>query len=151
MSATLVNATLTWKLTIENRGSSKLNSVMVAGDMMAAHASLPVEQQLATDGQPLELIDELPGIQPGGQAELSGEFRVPLSSINPIKAGSALLFIPLLRFRVEADGASTLATFAIGETPPVAAAALLPFRLDLGPRVWPRISHRQVDRPVVSA
>lgn len=151
MSATLMNCTLTWKLKVENRGDAQLGPVTVAGDMVAAHASLPVDQQLATDGQPIELIKELPHVAPGEQAELSGEFRVPLSAISPIKAGSALLFIPLLRFRVEAEGASTLATFAVGETPPVAAAALLPFRLDLGPRVWQHINHRQVDRPVISA
>lgn len=151
MSATLMNCALTWKLKVENRGDAQLGPVAVAGDMVAAHASRPVDQQLATDGQPLELIRNLPPIAPGEQAEISGEFRVPLSAINPIKAGSALLFIPLLRFRVDAEDAGTLATFAVGETPPVAAAALLPFRLDLGPRVWQRISHRQVDRPVISA
>ncbi len=151
LSATLMNCALTWNLKIENRGDAQLGPVAVAGDMVAAHASLPVDQQLATDRQPLELIGELPPIAPGEQAEISGEFRVPLSAISPIKAGSALLFIPLLRFRVDAEGAITLATFAVGETPPVAAAALLPFRLDLGPRVWQRISQRQVDRPVISA
>ncbi|MFM5908307.1 MAG: hypothetical protein ACKOPO_12110 [Novosphingobium sp.] len=151
MNATLVNAALTWKLTIVNSGDKPLGPVIVAGDMIAAHVSLPVEQQLATDGQPLELIKEIAAIAPGDEAEVTGEFRVSLASISPIKAGSALLYIPLVRFRVEAEGASTLATFAIGETPPVAAAALLPFRLDLGPRVWSRISHRQVDREPLSA
>ncbi len=151
MSATLVNASLSWRLIVENRGDTPLGPVMVAGDMIAAHASRPVEQQLATDGQPLELIDEIGVIAPGEQAELRGEFRVPLSSIQPIQAGSALLYIPLTRFRVEADGLTTLATFAIGETPPVAKAALLPFRLDLGPRVWAKISQRQVDRQPIAA
>jgi len=151
MSATLVNASLSWRLIVENRGDTPLGPVMVAGDMIAAHASMPVEQQLATDGQPLELIDDIGVIAPGGQAELRGEFRVPLSSIQPIQAGSALLYIPLARFRVEADEVTTLATFAIGETPPVAKAALLPFRLDLGPRVWAKISQRQVDRQPVAA
>ncbi|MFM6932162.1 MAG: hypothetical protein ACKOUT_07955 [Novosphingobium sp.] len=151
MSATLVNTALSWRLIVENRSDKPLGPVVVAGDMIAAHASLSVEQQLATDGQPLELIDDIGVIAPGGQAELRGEFRVPLSSINPIQAGSALLYIPLARFRVEAEGATTLATFAIGETPPVAKAALLPFRLDLGPRVWARISQRQVDRQPIAA
>ncbi|PLK26371.1 hypothetical protein [Novosphingobium sp. TH158] len=151
MSATLINATLTWQLTVENHGTETLGPVMVAGDMIAAHASLPVEQQLATDGQPLELLGEINLIEPGDQVTLKGEFRVPLAAINPIRAGSALLFIPLIRFRVEAAGSSRLATFVVGETPPVAAAALLPFRLDLGPRVWPNISHRQVDREAVAA
>jgi hypothetical protein len=151
MSATLVNASLSWRLIVENRGDTPLGPVMVAGDMIAAHGSLPVEQQLATDGQPLELIDEIGVIAPGEQAELRGEFRVPLSSIQPIQAGSALLYIPLARFRVEADEVTTLATFAIGETPPVAKAALLPFRLDLGPRVWAKISQRQVDRQPIAA
>lgn len=151
MSATLVNASLSWRLIVENRGDKPLGPVMVAGDMIAAHASMPAEQQLATDGQPLELIDNIGMIAPGEQAELRGEFRVPLSSIQPIQAGSALLYIPLARFRVEADEVTTLATFAIGETPPVSKAALLPFRLDLGPRVWAKISQRQVDRQPLAA
>ena len=151
LSATLVNATLTWQLSVENRGDDSLGPIMVAGDMIAAHSSLPVEQQLATDGQPLELLDEIASIPAGERVDLQGEFRMPLSSVNPIRAGSALLFIPVLRFRVEAEGTSTLATFVVGETPPVAAAALLPFRLDLGPRVWPRISQRPIDRAPLPA
>ena len=58
----------------------------------------------------------------------------------------------LARFRIEAarKGAETLRlarTFVVGETPEKAGAALRPFRLDLGPRVYSRVGQREVAQP----
>ncbi len=144
LSATLVSTTLVYKLTVANLLEEPIGPIVIAGDMIAAHASLPVEQQLATDGQLLELRHEIPALASGESIEIAGELRLPLSSINPIRSGTALLFIPLVRFRAEAKGSSMVSAFAIGDTPQVATASLLPFRLDLGPRVYSRISQRRI-------
>jgi len=114
--------------------------------MIGAHGAVPVEQQLATDGQPLELRHEIARIEPGERIELSGELRLPLAQINPIRSGAIALFVPLARFRAEATGATTLATFVVGELQQTSAsAALLPFRLDLGPRIYSQVSQRRID------
>ena len=150
LSATLINTNLSYRLSVTNTGAAALSDVVVAGGMISAHASLPVEQQLATDGQMLELLHQIDVLGPGETAELSGDLRLPLPQITPIRSGQALLFIPLARFRVETASDTTLATYVIGETPPVAEAALLPFRIDMGPRIWSRVSPRRVDRPVAA-
>lgn len=146
LSATLINTTLSYRLVVENRGDAPLGPVRVAGDMIAAHGALPVEQQLATDGQPLEPRHEITSLDPGERIELRGELRLPLARINPIRSGAVALFVPLARFRAEADGATTLATFVVGEAPQTAtSAALMPFRLDLGPRIYSQVSQRRID------
>ncbi len=150
LSATLINTNLSYRLSVTNTGAAALSDVVVAGGMISAHASLPVEQQLATDGQMLDLLHQIDVLGPGETAELSGDLRLPLPQITPIRSGRALLFIPLARFRVETASETTRATFVIGETPPVAEAALLPFRIDMGPRIWSRVSPRRVDRPVAA-
>ena len=150
LSATLTSTSLSYRLSVTNNSTTALSDVVVAGGMISAHASLPVEQQLATDGQMLELLHQLELLAPGETIELTGDLRLPLPQITPIRSGKALLFIPLARFRVEAGSTAALATFVIGETPPVAEAALLPFRIDMGPRIWSRVSRRRVGQAVAA-
>ncbi|MEO7248147.1 MAG: hypothetical protein ABIW31_06795, partial [Novosphingobium sp.] len=144
------STSLSYRLSVTNNGALALSDVVVAGGMISAHASLPVEQQLATDGQMLELLHQIESLGAGETAELKGDLRLPLPQITPIRSGQALLFVPLVRFRVVADSFTALATFVIGETPPVAEAALLPFRIDMGPRIWSQVSRRRVDQSVAA-
>lgn len=147
LSATLLNTTLQYRLRLTNHTAAPIGPIVISGDMVAAHATQPVEQQLALSGQVLERRHETPALAPGESVTLSGEIRLPLAAIAPIKAGSAALFIPLARFRAEAQGVTVSHNFVVGEAPEVADAALRPFRLDLGPRVYSRISQREVVLP----
>ncbi len=149
MSASLMATTLSYTLRLTNTGEHPLSALAVEGDMIAAHASLPPDQQIASDGQRLELRHALVELAPGQSTEFTGDFRLPLSAVTPIRAGDAAYFVPLARFRIEAglpDGGSKVLvqTFVVGETPENPGAALRPFRLDLGPRVYSRISQRAV-------
>ncbi len=147
LSATLLNTTLQYRLCLTNHTAAPIGPIVVSGDMVAAHATLPVEQQLALSGQVLERRHETPALDPGESVTLSGEIRLPLAAISPIKAGNAALFIPLARFRAEAQGVAMLHNFVVGEASEVPHAALRPFRLDLGPRVYSRIGQREVVLP----
>ena len=80
-------------------------------------------------------------LEPGESRTVEGEFRLPFGQIVPIRQGNAALLLPLARFRLEAEGsAPVVRTFAVGL--PGAKAALQPFRLDLGPRVYPKLTQR---------
>lgn len=150
MTATIVSALFAYRLVVTNAGRQPLGPLHLAGSMIGAHASLPVEQQLGIDGQILELLHEVPALAPGETRVVQGEMRLPLNLIDPIHAGEALLFVPIARFRAQGEGVETLAAFVVGETPPVTAGALLPFRLDLGPRVWAQVSARRLEMPVAN-
>lgn len=150
MNASLVATTLSYVLRVTNHGDQALSGLAIAGDMIAAHASLPPEAQIASERQRLEHRHALPALAPGESAEVTGDFRLPLTAINPIRAGTAAYFVPLARLRVEAvqDGAAPLIhvqTWVIGELPEAEGAALKPFRLDLGPRTYSRIGQRAVN------
>jgi hypothetical protein len=150
MSASLMATTLSYVVTLTNTGTEPLSALAVEGDMVSAHASLPPEQQIAGDGQRLELRHALVALAPGESAEFIGDFRLPLAAVTPIRAGEAAYFVPLARLRVEASTAAgqslvQVQTYVVGELPEAQGAALRPFRLDLGPRTYSRIGQRAVN------
>jgi hypothetical protein len=149
MSATLMNAVLNYELIIRNTSSEPIGPVTVGGDMIGAHASLPDRAQLELGGHEIAALHRLAQLGAGESITLTGEFKLPLADITPIRSGNAALFIPLARFRVEAArrGAPPLvasSTFVVGEDQDRPGAALRPFRLDLGPRLYSRIGQREL-------
>lgn len=150
MSASLMATTLSYALTLTNHSRDTLSALAVEGDMIAAHASLPPDQQIASHDQRLELRHALVTLAPGESAEFTGDFRLPLNALNPIRAGDAAYFVPLARLRVEASTPAgtplvQVQTYVVGETGDDPNAALRPFRLDLGPRTYSRIGQRAVN------
>ncbi len=149
LDASLMATTLSYQLRLTNHGTTPLTALAIEGDMVAAHSSLPVEQQIANPDHKLELRHALVELAPGESAEFKGEMRLPLTAITPIRAGNAAYFVPLARLRVAAavttDESLILAqTFVIGELPEQPGGALRPFRLDLGPRTFGKLGQRTV-------
>lgn len=149
LDASLMATTLAYQLHLTNHGETSLAALAIEGDLVAAHSTLPVEQQIANPGQKLEPRHALVELGPGETAEFRGEMRLPLASITPIRAGNAAYFVPLARLRVEATqaaGAPMIAaqTFVVGELPEQPGGALRPFRLDLGPRSFSKLGQRAV-------
>lgn len=140
LSLTLMNATLAYRLALANHGTAPLTGLAIGADMISAHASMSREEQLAGprigNGAATQRIEQL---APGETRVVEGEFRLPFPQIVPIRQGDAALLLPLARFRVEAEGAQPLVrTFVVGQ--PGQGSGLQPFRLDLGPRVYPRLA-----------
>jgi hypothetical protein len=149
LSATLLNTALNYELVVTNTGKESIGPLTVGGDMIGAHASLPASSQLELAEQGTEPLHRLETLGPGESRTLTGELRLPLASILPIRNGKSSLFVPLARFRVKAlRGDEPLLvvnrTFVIGETQATPGAALKPFRLDLGPRLYSQISQREL-------
>ena len=65
MSASLMATTLSYALTLTNHSRDTLSALAVEGDMIAAHASLPPDQQIASRDQRLELRHALVTLGPG--------------------------------------------------------------------------------------
>lgn len=151
LSATLMNTALTYELTVTNTGAEPIGPIAVTGDMIGAHSSIPPKVLLETAGDS-EPQHRVPLLGPGESASMSGELRLPLASITPIRHGAATLFVPLARFRVLVfrDGRPPVSSghaFVIGEEPQTPGAALKPFRLDLGPRLYSGITQRELALP----
>lgn len=139
LSLTLMNATLAYRLEIANRGAEPIVGLRIGADMIAAHASMTREQQLAGPGNGAPIVQQIDRIAPGESRIVEGEFRVPFSQIVPIRQGNAALLLPLARFRLDAESAKPLVrTFVVGQ--PGTGSNLQPFRLDLGPRVYPKLA-----------
>lgn len=141
LSLTLMNATLAYRLEIANRGQAPISGLIVAADMISAHASMTREQHLSGPGTGAATVQRIDRLEPGESRVIDGEFRLPFPQIVPIRQGAAALLLPLARFRLEAEGsASVVRTFAVGQ--PGAQSSLQPFRLDLGPRIYPNLAQR---------
>ena len=150
MSASLMATTLSYTLTLTNNSPDTLSALAIEGDMIAAHASLPPEQQIASSSERLELRHALVTLAPGESAEFKGDFRLPLAALNPIRAGDAAFFVPLARLRVEAstpagEALVKVQTYVVGESGDTPGAGLRPFRLDLGPRTYAKLGQRAVN------
>ncbi len=150
MNASLMATTLSYNITLTNHSDQAFSALAIEGDMIAAHASLPPERQIASSSDRLELRHALVALAPGESAEFTGDFRLPLTAITPIRSGNAAFFVPLARLRIEASTATgspliEAQTFVVGELPELPGAALRPFRLDLGPRNYARIGQRAVN------
>ncbi|MBB4612453.1 hypothetical protein IQ25_00310 [Novosphingobium taihuense] len=147
MSASLVHATLSYRLSLA--AGASLSDIEVRGDMISAHASRPAEEQLGLGEA--QVLHSLPGLTAGETMEIGGEVRLPLAAITPIRHGSAALFVPLVRFEVTARDAGRViklrAAFVVGLEELAAGERLQPFRLDVGPRVYPKVGRRELTVP----
>lgn len=143
LTLTLMNATLGYRLTLTNAGPEPLADIAVAADLIGAHSSLSREMQLAGPDTELPLRHTLAGLAPGESGDVHGELRVPLSQVLPIAQGRAQLFVPLARFRVAAGGQEARCfTLVAGQPSPSGNGAILPVRLDHGPRIYDGLAGR---------
>lgn len=145
MAITLTAATLSYRVTLTNMSKDVMEGVIVMGDMISAHASLPEEQQLATDDSELVTKHVIQQLRPGESTQVTGEFRLNFPAIRPIRKGSALMFVPLARLRVEtasSTAAAVVRTALVGQRSLRPGAGLQPFRLDLGPRIYREVTQR---------
>ncbi len=144
LSISLVNATLLYRLRLVNETADMVGPIALSADMIAAHASLSEDSQLGRDGAALEPRHRLAGLASGESAEISGELRLPLASIIPIRSGSAALLVPLVRLRIESGGQSVTRALVVGEAPVQPGGLLRPFRLDHGSRIFTAVSQREL-------
>lgn len=151
LSATLVNATLAYRLVVSNHGSVPLADIAIGGDMTSAHASRAMEEQLGITGPELPPLHRIAALGAGESVVLGGEMRLPLSAVLPIRNGDAQLFVPLARFdgwasAPDGKGVHARAAFLIGQENQ-SQPRLAPFRLDLGPRVYDQLGQRPLPIP----
>lgn len=148
-SATLVNASVDYRLRVTNAGAQRLEDITISGDMIGAHASLTTQAQFAHAGDPLEPRHRIAALAPGESADLSGTLRLPLAGAMPIRQGGAALFVPLVRLcaRAGAAGPAFASTHVVGEVPTRPGGGLRPFRLDLGPRIYAEVEQRKLAIP----
>ena len=145
LAISLTAATLSYRITLTNSGKASLSGVAIAGDMISAHASRSQDEQLASVASALQPCHTIERIAGGQSVQVTGEFRLPLPMIQPIRRGGLALFVPLARLRVEAAGERTGAqvkTALIGQRSERPGAGLLPFRLDLGPRIYREVTQK---------
>ena len=140
LSRSVMNASISYRVTMVNRGSKPIELIQVHGDLTTAHGSIPAAQQLADTEQ---AFPELHRLDPGQRSTMQGELRLPLREVRALRQGSVPVFVPLLRMTVRAANMEPRAyTYVIGTRPADKGARPNPFRLDEPPRSYAKLSTR---------
>lgn len=146
LTATLLNTTLSYRLSVTNRSTGPLREVRIDGDMVAAHANRKLDDLFGPYAAVLPPLHRIEVLAPGETVELTGDIRLPLVEITPIRRGEAAFFVPLARVRARGTSQIGLSvegggTFLVGQEPG-ANRKLQPFRLDLGPRNYSNLGQQ---------
>jgi hypothetical protein len=146
LSRSMMNATFAYRLTLANKGDAPLENIAVSADLVTAHTSVPMEQQVSRDDTPLPEMGRIGTIAPGEKVEIEGQVRLPLSAIRTVRQGKAQLYVPLLRVRASPAGRPASArTFVVGTLPTEGGRKLQPFRLDEMPQTYRSIGTMALD------
>lgn len=146
LTRSFMNATLSYRITLHNRSGAALANVAVAGELIGAHGSQPLESQIASSGTVLPELHRVERLSPGQSRTVDGTMTLPVGAITPIRQGPAALFVPLLRLVVTGDGVEPLArTFVVGQPGVGQTGRLTPFRLDEPPRSYQPLGQRALD------
>ena len=97
----------------------------------------------------LEPRHDVAALAPGETVALTGELRLAVADIVPIRHGAAQLFVPLARFRIEPEAGASPATrvFVVGQPGARPGDALRPFRIDAMPGVFRDLAQREIAVP----
>jgi hypothetical protein len=145
MSRSMVYATLSYEVLVTNRGGQPLTDVRLGADLVTAHARIPTDQQLADPLVPLSPVKTYEQLDPGQSVTFAGELRLAVNEIRPIPHGKAVVYVPLLRVRAEAQDLIPVArTFVVG-LPGGMNQRLQPFRLDEMPQTYRTVSQHALD------
>ncbi|RJF90721.1 hypothetical protein D3876_10970 [Sphingomonas cavernae] len=149
LSMALVNARLSYRLSLTNVTDAPVGPVSIACDIISAHASLSPGEQLLFGGEMVEPQHHFDSLVPGDTVSLTSELLIPIAAILPVRSGDARLFVPLARFHItvrDAERAPLISTrvFVVGEKPDQLWERLKPIRIDLGPRTFSRIGQREI-------
>jgi hypothetical protein len=147
LTSSLVYANLAYRLSLTNHGEEPVGPLRIAGDMIAAHTSLSTGDQLSFDGETAAAIHRTESLAPGETAVLSGQLRLAMNGIKPIRQGPAALFVPLARFHIaheSGDKTPITRIFVVGEANDTPGGALKPFPMDRMPGAFRTLDQRDV-------
>ncbi len=138
--------TLGYRLNIANRAGRAVTDVQVAVQLACARAS----GSNAPSAGAAQTLGEVERIGPHQGRSITGEVRLPLAAITPLRQGSTALFVPVVHVTIEAEGQPALTkTFVIGT--PSASGRVHPILLDQPPGGIPGLVAQAVAVPAKSA
>ena len=143
LNRSVMNATISYRVSLANRGLRPITQIRVHGDVTTAHGRIPADQQLADTRQEFPELHEHARLEPGQRTTMQGQLRIPLQEVRALHQGNVPVFVPLLRLAVRAAELEPRAyTYVIGTRASGKGARPTPFRLDEGPRNYAQLSTR---------
>ena len=140
--------TIEYRLELANRTDRAVRDLSIATGIACARRGVT---NTASPGAARE-VQSLDRIGPQQSRSITGQLRLPLSEITPLRQGGKPLFIPLLHLTLEGQGqGATTRTFVIGIPSEANPARVQPIMLDTLPGSIPGLRAQPVDVPNTSA
>ena len=145
LTRSVMNAVLEVEITVTNNGPGAIQDLQVGAEMVSAHNSLALEEQLAGPDRPIPAVQTIARITPGSSRAVTAAVRLPVSALAPIRQGKGHVFVPLLQLKCSGDTVpSRVRNFVVGQPNP-GSSRLQPFRLDEPPRSYQPLGARALD------
>lgn len=138
--------TFAFRLTVDNRSRAAMGPVTIRGDLTTAHGRVAPDEQLASADASLPELGRIETVEAGKSAEIDLEVRLLVREIRPIRQGSGVVYVPLMRLVVTDEAGNAVArTHLVGQVLDATQGRLQPFRLDEIPQSYPRLGMRPLD------
>ena len=146
-SRSIMNATLTYRVTLRNDALEALNDLAVEAELICAGPDLALSDQIADPQTALPLLHQADRLASGQSVRFNGTVQMPMSKVSFFLQGKTALLIPLLRMRIAARQLDPIAkTYVIGQMGADTLSKPQPFPMDEGPRSWSPVTYREIDK-----
>ena len=145
LTRSVMNAVLEVEIAVTNNGPGAIQDLQVGAEMVSAHNSLALEEQLAEQDRPIRAVQTIARITPGSSRAITAAVRLPVSALAPIRQGKGHVFVPLLQLKCWGHTVpAQVRNFVVGQPNP-GSSRLQPFRLDEPPRSYQPLGARALD------
>jgi hypothetical protein len=154
-AATMTDASVQFELTVRNMGNAPATNIRVEARMFNAGAGQE-EEIGAFYAEPVRerTPPAIAMIPPRGEIQIKSSVTMPKEQVREITVQGRRLFIPMVAFNVIYDwgngrSGQTSKSYLVGREPETASEKMGAFRLDLGPRLYRSVGHRQTNLELI--
>jgi hypothetical protein len=115
LTRSLRMVTVKYRLSVSNRSDRAMRDIAIAADLVSARRDAPAASQVASAETGLPASAAIERIGPHQTRSVEASLQMPLADVSVIQQGQLVMFVPLLRMRIESEGRAPLTrTFILG-------------------------------------
>ncbi len=146
LSRSMMNASLSYRVTVRNGMAQTATAVSLSAELVSARQGEAVTTQLANAATPMKARHDAAQLGPGTAETFTGSLQLPVRDIARIAQGNGAIYVPLMQWRVTANGIDPQTrTYVVGRKAQGDAGKLQPFPLDGQLRSFDDVSQRALD------
>ncbi len=143
--------TLAYRITIATRSQRAVTELSAAVQLACARASAAAGAANAASPGAAQALAQVERVGPHQARTITGQVQLPLSAIQPLRQGTAPLFVPLVHVTLQGDGQRVMTkSFVIGTRSANSTGRVHPILLDQPPGAIAGLVAQPVAMPTVN-